>query len=73
MTTFLLRHASTSYSIRHLVNGDPSVSLPINAEGVAACHRLRDSGHLSDAPTWITSAFARAQQTAVLLMRPRTA
>jgi len=67
MTTFLLRHASTSYSSRHQVNGDPSLRLPLNAEGVAACHRLRDTGTLSSARTWITSAFPRAQQTAVLL------
>ncbi|WP_435176388.1 histidine phosphatase family protein [Actinacidiphila sp. bgisy145] len=67
MTTFLLRHASTSYSSRHQVNGDPSLRLPLNEEGVAACHRLRDAGTLSSARTWITSAFPRAQQTAVLL------
>ena len=67
MTTFLLRHASTSYSSRHQVNGDPSVSLPLDEEGVAACHRLRDTGTFSGARTWIASAFPRAQQTALLL------
>jgi 2,3-bisphosphoglycerate-dependent phosphoglycerate mutase len=67
MTTFLLRHASTSYSSRHQVNGDSSLRLPLNEEGVAACHQLRDSGTLSSARTWITSVFPRAQQTAVLL------
>jgi probable phosphoglycerate mutase len=67
MTTFLLRHASTSYSSCHQVNGDPGLLLPLNEEGVAACHHLRDTGTLNNARTWITSAFPRAQQTAVLL------
>jgi probable phosphoglycerate mutase len=70
VTTILIRHASTSYSSRYLVNGDPSVRLPINAEGVAACHRLRNSGIVRRPRTWITSAFARTQQTAVLLAGP---
>jgi probable phosphoglycerate mutase len=70
VTTILIRHASTSYSARYLVNGDPSVRLPISAEGVAACHRLRDSGAVRHPRTWITSAFARTQQTAVLLAGP---
>lgn len=73
MTTYLLRHASTSYSTGYLVNGNPSVRLPLNAEGVAACHRLRSSGSLSDSRTWITSAFPRTQQTAALLAGPTQA
>lgn len=44
--------------------------LPISAEGVAACHRLRDSGAVRQPRTWITSSFARTQQTAVLLAGP---
>lgn len=70
MTTILLRHASTSYSTRHLVNGDPSVRLPLDAEGVAACHVLRASGSLRHPRTWVTSTFPRAQQTTILLAGP---
>jgi probable phosphoglycerate mutase len=67
VTTYLLRHASTTYSTRYLVNGDPSVALPLDPEGVAACERLRDSGPLNGIRTWITSEFPRARQTARLL------
>ncbi|WP_442785472.1 histidine phosphatase family protein [Actinacidiphila sp. DG2A-62] len=70
MTTILLRHASTSYSARYLVNGDPGVRLPLDAEGVAACHVLRASGSLRHPHTWVTSAFLRAQQTTILLAGP---
>lgn len=70
MTTFLLRHASTSYSTRYLVNGDPAVALPLNEEGAAACDRLRGTSPLGDAQVWITSDFQRTRQTARLLTRP---
>jgi probable phosphoglycerate mutase len=70
MTTILIRHASTKYSTRYLVNGDPKLRLSIDSDGVAACHRLRDSGRLRQPRTWVTSAFARTQQTAVLLAGP---
>ncbi|WP_326597881.1 histidine phosphatase family protein [Streptomyces sp. NBC_01803] len=49
------------------MNGDPSAALPLNAEGIAACHRLHHTGSLSDARVWITSGFQRTQQTALLL------
>jgi probable phosphoglycerate mutase len=68
MTTYLLRHASTTYSTRYLVNGDPSVGLRLDPNGVAACERLRDTGSLSGSRTWITSEFPRARQTAGLLI-----
>jgi probable phosphoglycerate mutase len=67
VTTYLLRHASTTYSTRYLVNGDPSLALMLDPEGVAASERLRATGSLSAAGTWITSEFPRARQTARLL------
>jgi probable phosphoglycerate mutase len=70
MTTFLIRHASTSYSVRHVVNGDPSVRLPLDEDGVAACRGLRSAGTLRHVRSWMTSAFPRAEQTAVLLAGP---
>jgi probable phosphoglycerate mutase len=67
VTTYLIRHASTTYSTRYLLNGDPSVALPLDPGGIAACERLRAAGSLSGIRTWITSEFPRARQTVALL------
>ena len=67
MTTYLLRHASTAYSTRYLINGDPGVAVPLDAEGVSGCEHLRDAGSLDGVRQWITSDFPRARQTALLI------
>ncbi|MEU6572531.1 histidine phosphatase family protein [Streptomyces sp. NPDC046805] len=68
MTTYLLRHARTSYSSRYLVNGDPRLPLPLDDEGVRTCHASR---HSLQAETrsciWAVSTFPRTHQTAALL------
>ncbi|WP_329433277.1 phosphoglycerate mutase family protein [Streptomyces sp. NBC_01280] len=66
MTTTLIRHARTPYSARYLVNGDPSLPIALDKDGVHACHEARTT--LPPATrTWVVSAFLRTQQTARLL------
>ncbi|WP_327679421.1 histidine phosphatase family protein [Kitasatospora sp. NBC_00458] len=68
MTTYLLRHSSTHYSAAHRVNGDPTVDLPLDSAGRAACRT--GSGVLAavQPKIWLTSVFARTGETARLLM-----
>ena len=68
MTTYLLRHGRTQYSSRYLVNGDPTLPVPLDEEGVRACVESRSELPAEAVRTWVTSAFPRAQQTAKLLM-----
>lgn len=37
----LLRHGETTYNAAHLLNGDPSVEVPLTPAGVAQCRLLR--------------------------------
>jgi 2,3-bisphosphoglycerate-dependent phosphoglycerate mutase len=67
LTTYLIRHGRTDYSARYLVNGDPARPIQLDEEGVRACHAARSTLPVHSIRTWIASAFARAQQTAVIL------
>ncbi|MGW2698543.1 histidine phosphatase family protein [Streptomyces sp. NPDC001340] len=68
MTTYLLRHARTSYSARYLVNGDSRLALPLDQEGIRSCHAARRAlpAETHRCP-WAVSSFPRTQQTAALL------
>ncbi|MDH6132801.1 putative phosphoglycerate mutase [Kitasatospora sp. MAA4] len=68
MTTYLLRHASTTYSTRYQVNGDPAVVLPLDAAGRTACSAARDALCTLRPAVWVCSGFARTSETARLLM-----
>ncbi|WP_053693125.1 histidine phosphatase family protein [Streptomyces sp. WM6372] len=70
-TTYLIRHAQTSYSARHLVNGSLRVDVPLDAAGLAASRAFR--------PRWLagvvscrTSGFTRTRQTAEALLAGRS-
>lgn len=67
MTTYLIRHGRTDYSSRYLVNGDPTLPIQLNEEGVQSCHAARPTIPASAVRTWIASTFPRTQQTAALL------
>lgn len=67
MTTYVLRHGQTDDSKQHLVNGDPSRTVPLNAEGMLSCRRPWSVLPLHTVRTWLASEFPRARQTASLL------
>jgi 2,3-bisphosphoglycerate-dependent phosphoglycerate mutase len=67
LTTYLIRHGRTDYSARYMVNGDPTRPIQLDEEGVRACHAARSTLPVHSIRTWIASAFARTQQTAVIL------
>lgn len=67
MKTHILRHGQTEYSTKHLVNGDPSVPVPLSEAGVRSCQRAWTVLPLHSMRTWVTSGFPRAKQTALLL------
>lgn len=73
MTSWVLRHGQTDHSVHHLVNGDPTGRVELNSVGRRTCLAARASSRPGDAPTWITSEFLRAQQTAALLIGPAAA
>ncbi len=70
MTSWILRHGQTDHSVHYLVNGDPAGCVELNSGGRQTCLAARASSRLGDVPTWITSEFLRAQQTAALLIGP---
>lgn len=68
MTTYLLRHASTSYSTAHRINGDPTVPLSLDPVGRSACRTGRGVISAVRPLMWVTSTFERTRETACLLM-----
>ncbi|MFJ2215026.1 histidine phosphatase family protein [Streptomyces sp. NPDC101062] len=68
MTTYVLRHGQTGYSMRYLVNGDPSKPIHLTEEGRQSLGLGWSTLPLHSMRTWLTSDFPRAQQTAALLM-----
>ncbi|MGW0992002.1 histidine phosphatase family protein [Streptomyces sp. NPDC002523] len=67
MRTHILRHGQTEYSMKYLVNGDPSVPVELSEEGIRLCQQAWTVLPLHSTRTWIASGFPRAQQTALLL------
>ncbi|WP_405976936.1 histidine phosphatase family protein [Streptomyces sp. NBC_00158] len=70
-TTYLIRHAQTSYSARHLVNGSLRADVPLDAAGLAASRAYRP-GWLAGVVSCRTSGFTRTRQTAHALLAGRT-
>ncbi|MEU3229415.1 histidine phosphatase family protein [Nocardiopsis alba] len=68
MTTCFVRHGRTSYSSRHLVNGDPRVPVPLDDEGILCARRSRSLVREMGIRTCRTSSFPRTRQTADLLL-----
>ncbi|MGW2539795.1 histidine phosphatase family protein [Kitasatospora sp. NPDC001574] len=67
MTTYLLRHATTAYSTRYQVNGDPGIVLPLDAAGRAACEVAGAALRTVRPSAWVCSGFARTSETVQLL------
>lgn len=64
-TTFLIRHAQTTFSEAFRVNGDPAVPVALTPAGQAACRDLRDS--IGPVGSCVASGFGRCVETADLL------
>lgn len=74
MVTYLVRHARTRLSASYRVNGDPSVPVALDAVGIEQCARLSEQAlWLKAVNVCVTSRFARATQTADLLLGDRAA
>lgn len=69
--TYLVRHAQTSYSVRHVVNGSLRVDIPLDSAGRAASLAY-DPDWLGTVAACRTSGFTRTRQTAEALLPART-
>ncbi|MEG8280624.1 histidine phosphatase family protein [Streptomyces sp. AHA2] len=69
-TTYLVRHARTTYSAHHVVNGSLEVDVPLDAQGTASC-RAVTAPWLDTVATCVTSGFTRTRQTARALLGDR--
>lgn len=67
----LARHAESEYSARGTLNGDPTIVVPLTAEGRAQARRL--GGALADEPIGVCAVteFARTRETAELALAGR--
>jgi 2,3-bisphosphoglycerate-dependent phosphoglycerate mutase len=69
MRTYLVRHARTRLSASYRVNGDPSVPVALDDVGIKQCAQLSERAlWLKAVNVCVTSRFARAAQTADLLL-----
>lgn len=66
MTTTIMRHGQTLYSVSYLVNGDPSVEVGLSAEGIRTCRRAHDTLP-ENVDTWIATELPRTRQSACVL------
>ncbi|GGK48523.1 histidine phosphatase family protein [Nocardia camponoti] len=64
MTTYLLRHAPTTYSVEFRLNGDPAVEVPLTSEGLRACQTARNELPTATFKSAMTSPFHRCRHTA---------
>ena len=67
MTTYLMRHAPTTYSETFRVNGDSNVDVPLAEGSASACQVARAGLPLGDIVTCVVSRFQRCRQTAELI------
>ncbi len=67
----LTRHARSVYNERHVLNGDPTVDVPLSAAGVEQCRVLAEE--LAHVPVTyaVRSRFPRALQTLTLILGGR--
>lgn len=68
MTTYLVRHAPTAYSVAYRVNGDPSADVPLTREGEVECPQARSALPVNEITTCATSPLPRCRRTAELLL-----
>lgn len=66
MTTIIMRHGQTPYSVNYLVNGDPTAEIGLNAEGIRTCQRAARELH-GEVHTWIVTELPRTHQSACVL------
>ncbi|MDX6514675.1 MAG: 2,3-bisphosphoglycerate-dependent phosphoglycerate mutase [Gaiellaceae bacterium] len=63
-TVILARHGESAYSAQGLVNGDPSVRVPLTEKGRAEARALGEALRDRQIDLCVTSDFERAQETA---------
>lgn len=66
MTTIIMRHGQTPYSVSYRVNGDPAVDLGLNADGINACQRAAKALP-SGIRTWVVTELRRTQESACIV------
>lgn len=66
MTTIIMRHGQTPYSVSYLINGDPSIDVGLNAEGIRTCQRVQKAIP-SGISTWIVTELPRTRQSACVI------
>lgn len=73
MVTYLMRHGRTPYSANYRVNGDPTITVDLDEEGVRQCHAARTLVPISGISTCLTSEFARTIESAKLVLAEQPA
>lgn len=68
MVTYLMRHGRTPYSASYRVNGDPTVAVTLDEEGVRQCRVARTLVPTGEIATCLTSTFARTAESARLVL-----
>jgi len=68
VVTYLMRHGRTAYSASYRVNGDPSIAVPLDPEGVRQCCAARMLVPAGGIATCLTSNFRRTAQSAKLVL-----
>jgi len=70
-TVILARHGESEYSVRGLVNGDPSVRVPLTAQGRDEARLLGERLRGRELDLCVTSDFERAEETASVALAGR--
>lgn len=68
MVTYLMRHGRTPYSASYLVNGDPTIAVALDEEGVRQCHAARILVPTSEIAVCFASNFGRTAESAQLVL-----
>ncbi len=72
MRLFILtRHASTTLNVEHRINGDPSVPVPLTADGRAEAVRLGHQLAAIEIDLCVHTRFPRTKETAELILGDR--
>lgn len=69
----LLRHGETTYNAAHLLNGDPSVEVPLTAAGIAQVRALRPALAAIAWASVVVTPFGRTRETLDELLPGRAA
>ena len=67
----LARHGESERSVAGLVNGDPSVRVPLTATGREEARRLGEELRHDELDLYVTSEFQRARETADVALQGR--